>query len=158
MVANKIKEPNYESAGVWAKNYFLASRAMMESVLRPYDLGNTQWYVLCQLVNDGPINQRDLKFKLKIERATLSGVITALVRKGLIDQLPDPADQRQKILQITTAGENLWASLPDPIALIATVAFEGVDDTEVLITNRVLKEATQRLINFKTGGNKVWKF
>ena len=158
MVANKIKEPNYESAGVWDKNYFLASRAMMESVLRPYDLGNTQWYVLCQLVNDGPINQRDLKFKLKIERATLSGVITALVRKGLIDQLPDPADQRQKILQITTAGENLWASLPDPIALIATVAFEGVDDTEVLITNRVLKEATQRLINFKTGGNKVWKF
>jgi DNA-binding MarR family transcriptional regulator len=157
MVANKIKEPNYESAGVWAKNYFLACRAMMESVLRPYDLGNTQWYVLCQLVNEGLINQRDLKLKLKIERATLSGVIAALVRKGLIDQLPDPTDQRQKILQITDAGKSLWASLPDPIALIATVAFEGADETEVAITNRVLKDATQRLNNYKKGEDKLWK-
>ena len=32
--------------GVWAKKYFLASRALVEAVLRPYDLGNTQWYVL----------------------------------------------------------------------------------------------------------------
>lgn len=127
----------------------------MESVLRPFDLGNTQWYVLYLLANDGPMNQRDLTRMLEIERATLSAVISALVRKGLIDQMPDPDDQRQKVLQITAAGSHLWATLPDPIGLIATVAFDGVDDADIATTNRVLREATQRLINYKREANKL---
>jgi DNA-binding MarR family transcriptional regulator len=148
-VPNNHDELDLERAGSWAKKYFLASRALMESVLRPYDLGSTQWYVLYLLANDGPVSQRDLTRMLEIERATLSGVISALVRKGLIDQMPDPGDQRQKVLQLTTAGRNLWATLPDPIGLIAAVAFDGVDDAEIETTNRVLRNATQRLNNYK---------
>ena len=140
---------NLEAAGSWAKKYFLASRALMESVLRPYDLGSTQWYVLYLLANEGPVNQRKLTRMLEIERATLSGVIGALVRKGLIDQMPDTDDQRQKVLQITTTGRNLWVTLPDPIELIAAVAFDGVDDEDIATTNRILRDATQRLINYK---------
>ena len=33
---------------------------MMDSILRAYDLGRTQWYVLYQLVTHGPTMQRDL--------------------------------------------------------------------------------------------------
>ena len=142
---------NLEAAGSWAKKYFLASRALMESVLRPYDLGSTQWYVLYLLANEGPVNQRNLTRSLEIERATLSAVISALVRKELIEQMRDLDDQRQKVLQITTAGRKLWATLPDPIELIATVAFDGVDIEEIATTNRILREATQRLINHKKG-------
>ncbi|MEJ0014323.1 MAG: MarR family transcriptional regulator [Actinomycetota bacterium] len=152
---NKSEDLDLEAAGAWAKKYFHASRALMEAVLRPYDLGNTQWYILYLLANDKPINQRHLTGILEIERATLSAVISALVSKGLIDQLPDPNDQRQKVLQITTAGKDLWATLPDPIGLITSVAFEGVDDEDLATTNRVLKEATQRLINYKKGINKL---
>ena len=123
----------------------------MESVLRPYDLGTTQWYVLYLLAHDEPINQRDLTRTLEIERATLSAVISALVRKGLIDQTPDPDDQRQKVLQITTAGRDLWVTLPDPFALITRVAFDGVDEMEIATTNRLLRDATQRLIDYKKG-------
>ena len=52
----------------------------MASILRPYELGNTQYYVLYQLANDGPTMQRDLGRTLQIERATLSGIVTTLVR------------------------------------------------------------------------------
>jgi len=138
-----------EAAGTWAKKYFLASRALMEVVLRPYDLGTTQWHVLYLLANDEPINQRDLTRTLEVERATLSAIISALVRKGLVEQLSDPDDQRQKVLRFTTAGRNLWATLPDPIGLIAAVAFDGVDAAEIAIVNRVLREATQRLNDYK---------
>src|ERR1700691_205397 len=151
MVPNKHDELDRQAAGSWSKKYYLASRALMDSVLRPYDLGNTQWHVLYLLANDGPINQRDLTRMLDIERATLSAGIGALVRKGLIDQMPDPGDQRQKVLQITTAGRSLWATLPDPIALIAAVAFDGVDDAEIETKNRVLRDATQRLNKYKKG-------
>jgi DNA-binding MarR family transcriptional regulator len=144
-----------EAAGSWAKKYFFASRAFMESVLHPYDLGTTQWYVIYLLANDGPINQRELTRTLEVERATLSAVIGALVRKGLVEQMSDPDDKRQKVLQLTTAGRNLWATLPDPIGLIAEVAFAGVDDAEIALTNRVLRDATQRLNDYKEEKNSI---
>jgi len=135
--------------GVWAKKYFLASRALMEAVLRPYDLGNTQWYVLYRLSNQGLISQRQLTRELEVERATLSAVIAALVRKGLIEQIPDPVDQRQRLLRITPAGTALWEVLPDPAALIAEVAFGGVDPADIATMNRVLRGATTRLTEYK---------
>ncbi len=140
---------NLEAAGSWAKKYFFASRALMEAVLRPFYLGNTQWYVLYLLANSGPMNQRDLTRALEVERATLSTVIGVLVRKNLITQTPDPDDQRQKVLHMTAAGRDLWDTVPDPIALITTVAFKGVDAADIATTQRVLSDATQRLANYK---------
>ena len=52
-------DSDHSSAGAWAKKLYLASRAIMDSVLRQYDLGSTQWYVLYQLANDGPTRQRE---------------------------------------------------------------------------------------------------
>jgi DNA-binding MarR family transcriptional regulator len=149
MVANESTHPAYGSPGFWAKKQFLASRALMEAVLRSYDLGNTQWYVLHRLVNQGSVSQRDLGRELDVERATLSGVISVLVRKGLVEQRPDPEDQRQKVLTITPDGRELWKALPDPIALITSVAFDGVNEADLATTKRVLSAATERLINYK---------
>ena len=135
------------SVGAWAKRYYFAVRAAMESVLRPYDLGTTQWYVLYQLANAGPTMQRDLARMLQIERATLSGVVATLVRKGLVDQTPGPQDQRQRVLEITDVGTKLWEVLPDPLAVIRAISFEGADATEMATVLRVLQSATHRLIS-----------
>lgn len=140
-----------EAAGVWAKKYFLASRALSEAVLRAHDLGNTQYYVLTRLATAGPLPQRELTRELDVERATLSAVISALARKGLVEQQPNPRDQRQKQLSITAAGRELWQGITDPIGLIATVAFAGVADADIATMNRVLKEATQRLTDYRKG-------
>jgi MarR family transcriptional regulator, lower aerobic nicotinate degradation pathway regulator len=135
----------HDSVGAWAKKYHLASRALIESVLREHDLGPTQWYVLHRLVTVGPTLQRDLGQLLRVERATLSGVVATLVRKGLVTQTPDAVDQRQRRLSITDAGRTLWTRLPDPVALALTVSFAGADEADLAVTRRVLKAATQRL-------------
>jgi len=44
----------------YAAKYHLASRTVMESILRPHDLGPTQWYVLYRLAMVGETSQRDL--------------------------------------------------------------------------------------------------
>jgi DNA-binding MarR family transcriptional regulator len=140
------------SVGAWAKSYYFAVRAAMESVLRPYDLGSTQYYVLYQLANHGPTMQRDLGRVLQVERATLSGIVATLVRKGLIDQVPGAEDQRQRVLRLTGTGTRLWAQLPDPLALIRAIAFEGADPAELAAAARVLQAATQRLNDHLAGG------
>jgi DNA-binding MarR family transcriptional regulator len=97
--------------------------------------------------------QRDLVRMLQIERATLSGIVTTLVRKGFVDQTPDPVDQRQRMLRITRSGMKLWKELPDPTDLILAVAFDGADPAELAIARRVLQAATQRLNEHISGEN-----
>jgi DNA-binding MarR family transcriptional regulator len=135
----------HESVGAWAKKYYLTSRSLIESTLREHDLGPTQWYVLYQLANVGPTLQRDLGVLLKIERATLSGVVATLVRKGFVTQEPGSEDQRQRLLRITASGQALWDELPDPVAITQSVAFDGVDEADLAVARRVLLEATCRL-------------
>ena len=151
----KRENSRHDSVGGWAKRLYFASRAVMDSILRPYDLGSTQWYVLHQLAEEGPTMQRDLVRMLHIERATLSGIVAALVRKGLVDQTPDSDDQRQRVLNITRAGRKLWKDLPDPIEIILAVAFNDADPAELAIARRVLQAATQRLNDYISGGDQA---
>jgi DNA-binding MarR family transcriptional regulator len=144
-VARETDNRAHSSVGAWAKSYYFASRAAIESVLRPHDLGSTQWFVLYQLANVGPTMQRDLGRLLQIERATLSGIVATLVRKGLVAQTTGSRDQRQRLLELTDAGQKLWKELPDPIALVQATAFAGADPADLATAIRVLETATQRL-------------
>ena len=155
MTEQREKLGQHDSVGAWAKRLYFASRLLMDSMLRPYDLGSTQWYVLYQLANEGPTMQRDLVHLLQIDRATLSGVVTTLVRKGLIDQAPDSKDQRQRMLRITRSGMKLWKALPDPVNLILAVAFDDTDPAELAVARRVLQAATQRLNEHVSGGDQT---
>lgn len=132
------------AVGHWAKRCYLTGRAMMDDALRPYGIGATQWYILHQLARVGPTMQRELVGSLQIERATVSIVVANLVRKGLIEQISDAADQRQKMLRLTEAGATLWDKLPD-LAFIRDLAFSGFSETDIETTVRVLKTATERL-------------
>jgi DNA-binding MarR family transcriptional regulator len=76
------------------------------------------------------------------------------VRKSLVDQMPDPADQRQRMIRITDAGMKLWEELPDPLAVIRTIAFDGSDPSEMATALRVLQAATQRLNDHMAEHNK----
>jgi DNA-binding MarR family transcriptional regulator len=145
----------HSAAAAWVKKYYFASRAVMEATLRPHDLGSTQWYVLWQLANNGPTVQRDFLNLLQVEKPTLSEVVSALVRKGLIAQTPAADDQRQRLLTITPAGRKLWRRLPDPIDLILKVSFGGVGEGDLATVVRVLQDATGRLNHQLTEGTKT---
>jgi DNA-binding MarR family transcriptional regulator len=150
-VIDERKETDRKLVGAWTKRCYFAGRAVMDSALRPYDLGSVQWYVLYQLAAAGPTMQRDLAQLLSIERATMTGIVATLVRKGLIEQEPDRVDQRQKLLRITATGAKLWGELPD-FSFIRSVAFDGIDEGAIAITVRVLQTATERLENLLQKG------
>ncbi len=145
------KDTDRDLIGAWTKRCYFAGRAVMDSALRPYDLGSVQWYVLYQLATAGPTMQRDLVRLLTIERATMTGIVATLVRKGLVEQEPDGVDQRQKLLRITATGAKLWGELPD-LSFIRSVAFDGIDEADIAVAVRVLQTATERLENLLQKG------
>lgn len=150
-MANKNEDAQYGAIATWAKRCYFAGRAVMEEALRPYGVGASQWYVLHQLAVAGPTMQRDLVRLLEVERATLSVMVGVLVKKGLVEQVSDTVDHRQKRLGLTTAGEALWARLPD-LTFIRDEAFAGLSQREIEITVRVLKAAAERLNRKLPGG------
>ena len=135
-----------DSPATWVKRYYMASRSVMETTLRPYGMGASQWYVLWQLANHGPTAQREFLALLSVEKPALSELVSTLVRKDLIAQTPSTTDQRQRVLTITAAGLALWQDLPNPISLILGVSFDGVDAAELATVVRVLEGATKRLL------------
>ncbi len=120
----------------------------MEALLRPFAIGSTQWYILHKLVHHGPTMQRDLGRLLQIERSTLTVIVGSLVRKGWVEQVPDDADQRRKLLRITAAGSELWDKLPELSKVINETAFGGISDADIDTAVRVLRLATERLDAF----------
>lgn len=143
-MGDKREIPSRDLVGAWAKRCYFAGRAVMDSVLRPYDLGSVQWYVLYQLATAGPTMQRDLVRLLEIERATMTGIVATLVRKGLVEQESDRVDQRQKLLRMTAAGAKLWGELPD-LGFIRAVAFDRIGAADIAVAVKVLQTATERL-------------
>ena len=123
----------------------------MEDALRVHGLGGTQWYVVHHLATFGPTKQRDLVKKLQVERATLSAVVGALATKKLVEQVQDSVDLRQKLLCLTSAGETLWAALPD-LSFIHEAAFGSVSAADAAMVVLVLRTATERLIQKSDGG------
>ncbi|WBP93734.1 MarR family transcriptional regulator [Mycolicibacterium neoaurum] len=148
---DKDGEGRHDTIGAWTKRCYLAAREAMEDSLRPHGLGATQWYVLYFLVEDGPVRQRELQARLQVERATLSSVVGALVRKKLIEQVPAEDDLRQKLLRITPAGRALWRDLPD-LTQIHGFAFDGIDADDLEVAVRVLRTATARLEQHRQEG------
>lgn len=63
----------------------------------------------------------------------------------MVGQSPDAVDQRRRVLRLTPAGQELWKALPDPIATVGAVAFDGIDPADLERTIRVLKAATRHL-------------
>jgi MarR family transcriptional regulator, lower aerobic nicotinate degradation pathway regulator len=135
----------HEKAAMAAKRYIAASRAALDRLLRPFGLGGTQWWVLQQLQARLTVPQRELPGAMHVERATASEIVLTLVRKGLVEQVPDPADQRQKLLRLTDDGVRICQALPDPMLELYSLAFDGLPTAELEAVARVLEAATQRL-------------
>lgn len=75
------------------------------------------------------------------------GEVRAVIGGRLVTQTPDAVDQRQRLLSIAEAGQNLWTGLPDPVALALAVSFDGVDQNGLAVTHRVLHDAVRRIEN-----------
>jgi DNA-binding MarR family transcriptional regulator len=76
----------------------MAARAGLE--LRPYLLG-----VLARIRDLQPVRMSDVADEMDYDRSTVSRHVAELVAIGHVRRLPDPADGRVVILEVTPAGE-----------------------------------------------------
>src|SRR5216684_314600 len=107
------REPEDLPLGHWIKRAFLALTGHVNDLLRRHDLTYSQWQVLSFVARQpaGTATQRELQCWLKVEAATLTGVIDGLVRRGWLTRAESVDDRRMKQLALTPEGQAAYQAV-----------------------------------------------
>jgi DNA-binding MarR family transcriptional regulator len=74
------------------------------SLLRPLGVSAAGGLVLGQLRDHGPMPPSELGERLIVTRATVTGLVDSLERRGYVARSANPADRRSILVAITPAG------------------------------------------------------
>lgn len=73
-------------------------------LLRPLGVSAAGGLVLGILRDLGPMSPSEIGERLIVTRATVTGLIDSLERRGFVERRPNPADRRSLIVEITPEG------------------------------------------------------
>lgn len=82
--------------------------AVMGEALRPLGIELRHFAVLIELVNQGPMVQRDLAAATGSDKAGIMRIVDDLERKGLAVRKAVPGDRRVRAVEITPEGLELF--------------------------------------------------
>jgi DNA-binding MarR family transcriptional regulator len=87
-----------------------AHRAFVKALaqeLEPHGIRTGEWTALRVLWMDEGLTQVELADRMRVEKASLTGILGALEAKGLIVRERNPRDRRKVNLRLTAAGRRM---------------------------------------------------
>ncbi len=111
-----------------------AFRAFVKSLaieLERHGILPGEWSVFRVLWKGDDISQVELAQRMRVEKASLTGVLNKMQRKGLIRKTPDKIDRRKINITLTAKGAGLKAPLLPFAGKINTRATRGMSAAEV---------------------------
>lgn len=134
--------------GHWLKRAYLALAGHLNDLLRPHDLTYSQWQVL-SLVGKcapAPVTQRRIHACLRVESATLTGIIDGLVRRGWLLRRENAEDRRVNELTLTDAGRAVYTDLAAWVGpQVQERLLRGLTPGQVLLAGEVLQQVVRNL-------------
>jgi DNA-binding MarR family transcriptional regulator len=134
--------------GHWIKRAFLALTGHINDLLRPHDLTHSQWQVLSFVARRpaGAATQRELQCWLKVEAATLTGVIDGLARRGWLTRSENAGDRRVKQLALTPEGQAAYEAVSPWLSdAVQGRVLEGLSPGQVAVAREVLQRVVENL-------------
>jgi DNA-binding MarR family transcriptional regulator len=92
-----------------------------------HDISVTQCYALETLVEHGPLRLGGLAERLFLDKSTTSRVVSVLVKKGYVEQSPDPADGRAVLLNTSRKGRALFGRITSDLVEQQRQLIEDLD-------------------------------
>lgn len=109
-------------------------RRVYDKRVEPLGLTRAQWRVLVHLFRREGVRQTELAAILEIEKPTLGRLLDQLERKGWVERLIDPEDQRARILVVSDRARGLIDRMTVLAQSVQDDALHGLsaDDAERL--------------------------
>ncbi|MBI3747370.1 MAG: MarR family transcriptional regulator [Chloroflexi bacterium] len=120
-------------------------------LLRPLNVSAAGGLVLGILRDQGPMSPSALSDRLIVTRATVTGVLDSLERRGFVSRLANPVDRRGQIAEITPAGRVVLQQLRTLVHGHERT-WAGVLSDEELRTYIDLHHRLQDSVNASMGG------
>lgn len=76
-------------------------------LLRPLGVSAAGGLVLGLLRDNGPLSPSEIGARLIVTRATVTGVVDSLERRGFVRRSPNPADRRSLLVELTPEGRDV---------------------------------------------------
>jgi MarR family transcriptional regulator, 2-MHQ and catechol-resistance regulon repressor len=117
-----------------------------------HDVSVTQCYALETLVELGDMRVGALAERLFLDKSTTSRVVSALVRKGYVEQRPDAADQRATTLRATRKGRHLCERITGELIEQQRQLLDDLDpDVRAAVVEVLRRLATAADARFRSG-------
>jgi DNA-binding MarR family transcriptional regulator len=89
-----------------------------------------QWRALAEIYRSPGIAQVSLAATLDVDQMTVSGIVSRLEKRGLIERYADPNDSRAKLAKLTPAGLELVTNAKNIGRALYENALEGISPAE----------------------------
>jgi MarR family transcriptional regulator, organic hydroperoxide resistance regulator len=119
------------SIGFLTRYTFRAFVKVLAGELSPYNIVPGEWSVFRILWKGDGISQVELAQRMRVEKASLTSVLSKMQRKGLIRRTPDKADGRKINIALSQKGSELGDLLLPLADKINSRAIRGMRSGEV---------------------------
>lgn len=107
-----------------------AARRRFDEQARERGLTMPQWRVIGQLSKTSEISQVALASLVDMDPMTLSRIVDRLEGKGLVERIPDPNDNRAKLVRATVKAQEMMAGIRRVARDVYEEALQGLSEDE----------------------------
>ncbi len=131
----------------WVHRVYQAQRNEMYRAFREkgVELTPEQWAVLVRLWERDGRTQNDLSETTFRDKPTMSRMIDALERRGLVERRDDEDDGRTRLVHLTPDGRALKRKLVPVVEKIVSRMLAGVSAADLAATRRTLRHVFENL-------------
>lgn len=123
--------------------------SMLNEKLSEYGLSYSLWQVIYYIKNNGPSVLVDISNYYHVEKPTITRRVHRLQEMDIIKVIPGK-DKREKLIQLTDLGENIYQSCRKMITVLEESVMEGIPIEEQMAAFQVLPKIKKNILG---GGN-----
>ena len=109
-----------------------------------YGVTRREWSVVAHLYGHSGVLPSELADRMHRDRARTSRILTALLRKGLIDRVTLPHDRRSVLVSLTSTGRQLYEALMPEVQAINQQVASILSPEEVVAFDDALERLRQQ--------------
>lgn len=120
----------------------------LNDLLSEYNLSYSLWQVIFYLKNNGPSSLVDISKYYNIEKPSVTRRVQSLEEKMIIEEITGK-NKREKIIQLTETGEELYQICREKITCLEYELMKGITKEEQQIVFEVIPRILENITNEK---------
>ena len=118
----------------------------LNELMSTYELSYSLWQVIFYLKNNGPSTLVEISNQYNVEKPTITRRVHRLEDLQMVKQIPGK-DRREKIIQLTELGEEIYQACRKKITELENNVMEGIAKEEQKITFQTLPKIQDNIMN-----------